>query len=361
MGKGMASGLGDVVGVVERVSRAIAESDTALSRPAVEAAAFSLLRDESPWRVDSSVDSVVSRVIGYGPLQELFADPDTTDILVNGPDEVWVDRGGRLERSAASFASSEDVLSFVERLIAPLGLRIDKSSPMVEARLPDGSRLHAAIPPAAVDVPIIAIRRFTQRVTALSDLVDTGFATQEEIDRLEEAVASRKTIVVSGGTGAGKTTLLNLLGAVIPPDERVVTIEDAAELALPGHVVRLEARSANAEGAGEITIRSLLRSALRLRPDRVILGEVRGAEALDLVSALNTGHKGSLTTIHANSPQEALWRMETLALMAGDTSQTAVRRQLRAAVDLVVQIERAPEGRRLTEIADVDQFDDADS
>ena len=361
MGKGMASGLGDVVGVVERVSRAIAKSDTALSRPAVEAAAFNLLRDESPWRVDSSVDSVVSRVIGYGPLQELFADPDTTDILVNGPDEVWVDRGGQLERSEASFASAEDVLSFVERLIAPLGLRIDQSSPMVEARLPDGSRLHAAIPPAAVDVPIIAIRRFTQRVTALNDLVDTGFASQEEIDRLEEAVVSRKTIVVSGGTGAGKTTLLNLLGAVIPPDERVVTIEDAAELALPGHVVRLEARSANAEGAGEITIRSLLRSALRLRPDRVILGEVRGPEALDLVSALNTGHKGSLTTIHANSPQEALWRLETLALMAGDTSQTAVRRQLRAAIDLVVQIERAPEGRRLTEIADVDQFDDADS
>ena len=348
------------MGVVERVSRAIAESDTVLSKPAVEAAAFNLLRDESPWRVDVSVDSVVSRVIGFGPLQGLFDDPEVTDILVNGPDEVWVDRGGSLELSGASFGSSEDVLSFVERLIAPLGLRVDHSSPLVEARLPDGSRLHAAIPPAAVDVPIVAIRRFTQRVKTLGDLVATGFATREEIDRLAEAVRSRKTIVVSGGTGAGKTTLLNLLGAEIPPEERVVTIEDAAELALPGHVVRLEARTANAEGAGEITIRSLLKSALRLRPDRVILGEVRGAEALDLVSALNSGHRGSLTTVHANSPREALWRLETLALMAGDTSQTAVTRQLRAAIDLVVQIERAPGGRRLTEIADVDQFDEGD-
>jgi pilus assembly protein CpaF len=208
------------------------------------------------------------------------------------------------------------------------------------------------LPPASVDHPLIAIRRFTQRVGALDDLIRAGTATEAQVGRLVQAVTMRKTIVVSGGTGAGKTTLLNLLAGVIDPTERVVTIEEAAELALPGHVVRLEARPANAEGAGAITVRSLLRSALRLRPDRIIVGEVRGPEALDLISALNTGHRGSLTTVHANSPEESLLRLETLALSAGDTSEAAVGRQLRTAVDMVVQIERVGAERKIVAVAD---------
>lgn len=225
---------------------------------------------------------------------------------------------------------------------------------MVDARLADGSRLHAVLPPASVDGPLVAIRRFTQRVSSLNDLVTTRTATADQVDGLVAAVKARRTIVVSGGTGAGKTTLLNLLSSVIDPGERVVTIEDAAELSMSGHVVRLEARPANAEGAGAITIRSLLRSALRLRPDRIILGEVRGPEALDLISALNTGHRGSLTTVHANSPAEAMLRVETLALSAGDTSETAVHRQLVSAVDLVVQIERIGNERRIVAIEEPD-------
>jgi pilus assembly protein CpaF len=272
--------------------------------------------------------------------------------LVNGPDEIWIDRGSGLERAEARFGSADDVVATVERAIAPLGLRIDRASPMVDARLGDGSRLHAVLPPASVDGPLVAIRRFTQRVATLQDFVDTGTATEEQLERLVTAVADRKTIVVSGGTGAGKTTLLNLLAGVIDPTERVVTIEDAAELSLPGHVVRLEARPPNAEGAGAITIRSLLRSALRLRPDRIIVGEVRGSEALDLISALNTGHRGSLTTVHANSPDEAILRIETLALSAGDTSEAAVSRQLLAAVDMVVQLERNHDGRKVVAIDD---------
>lgn len=248
------------------------------------------------------------------------------------------------------------MLSTIERALAPTGLRIDRSAPMVDARLADGSRLHAVLPPAAVDAPLLAIRRFTQRVESLDDLVQAGTATEAQVATLVAAVAVGKTIVVSGGTGVGKTTLLNLLAGSIPPGQRIVTIEDAAELALPGHVVRLEARPANTEGTGEITIRALLRSALRLRPDRIIVGEVRGPEALDLVSALNTGHQGSLTTVHANSPAEAIWRLETLALSAGNTSEPAVRRQLEAAIDLVVQLERHGTGRRIVEISAVDDL-----
>jgi pilus assembly protein CpaF len=241
----------------------------------------------------------------------------------------------------------------VERVIAPLGLRIDRSSPMVDGRLSDGSRIHVVVPPAAVDHPVIAIRRFTQTVASLEELVAVETATPGQVETLARAVRERRTVLVSGGTGTGKTTLLNLLAGLIPAGERVVTIEDAAELRIPGHRVRLETHPANPEGVGEVTIRQLLRSALRLRPDRLIVGEVRGAEALDLIWALNTGHRGSLSTIHANSPGEALWRLETLALSAGDTSEVAVRRQLLAAIDLVVQLERSDGPRVITEIASV--------
>lgn len=340
------------MGVIDRVARVIALGDTDLDRGDLAAEARRLLDLEAPWLAVGAVDEVVDRVVGLGPVQRLFDDPDVSDVLVNGHREVWVDRGADLERVPVSFVSDEDLVATVERVIAPLGLRLDRASPMVDARLPDGSRLHAVLPPASVDHPLLAIRRFTQRVAKLDDLVAAGTATEAQVSRLVEAVQKRRTIVVSGGTGAGKTTLLNLLAGVIAPTERVVTIEEAAELALPGHVVRLEARPANAEGAGAITVRSLLRSALRLRPDRIIVGEVRGVEALDLISALNTGHRGSLTTVHANSPEQSLLRLETLALSAGDTSEAAVSRQLRTAVDLVVQIERAAGLRRIVAIAD---------
>lgn len=346
------------MGVVDRISQAIAIGSTSLEPVDVALEARRLLDTAAPWHGDEEVRSVVHRVTGLGPIQEFFDDPDVSDVLVNGPDEIWIDRGAGLENVAGSFGTADDVVATVERVIAPLGLRLDRSSPMVDARLPDGSRLHAVLPPASVDRPLIAIRRFTQRVSSLEDLVAEGTVSPDELDELVGAVCDRRTIVVSGGTGAGKTTLLNLLASAIDPTERVVTIEDAAELRLPGHVVRLEARPANAEGAGEITIRSLLKSALRLRPDRIIVGEVRGGEALDLISALNTGHRGSLTTVHANSPIEALLRLETLALSAGDTSETAVRRQLHAAIDLVVQIERLGAERRVVAVAARDELED---
>lgn len=338
------------MGIIERVSRAIAEGDVLLSPASVALEAERLLDLESPLRSSEAISGVVDRVIGLGPVQSLFDDADVSDVLVNGHDEVWVDRGRGLERVPHCFVSDEDLIAAVERVIAPLGLRLDRSAPMVDARLADGSRLHAVLPPAAVGRPLVAIRRFTQRVVSLEQLIGVGTATRGQVDLLAGAVRQRRTVVVSGGTGAGKTTLVNLLGAHIPDGERVVTIEDAAELNLPGHVVRLEARPPNAEGAGEITVRMLLRSALRLRPDRIILGEVRGPEALDLISALNTGHRGSLTTVHANSPREAMLRLETLAMSAGDVSESAVTRQLRSAVDLVVQVERTGGDRKIVAI-----------
>lgn len=350
MDRRVAARMGDAMGVIDRISRAIAVGDTSFAPDDVAFEAGRLLDTEAPWHASELLAGVVDRVTGLGPIQALFDDPRVSDVLVNGHDDIWVDRGNGLEAVDVNFESEEDVVATVERAIAPLGLRIDRASPMVDARLPDGSRLHAVLPPASVIGPLIAIRRFTQRVSSLDDLVEAGTATTSEIDLLVGAVRDHRTVVVSGGTGAGKTTLLNLLAGAIEEAERVVTIEDAAELNLPGHVVRLEARPANAEGAGAITIRALLRSALRLRPDRIILGEVRGAEALDLISALNTGHRGSLTTVHANSPEEALLRIETLALTAGDASEVAVTRQLRAAVDMVVQIERSGGKRRIVSI-----------
>ena len=351
MGEGMGAGVGDAMGVIDRVLGDIAAGGVPLRRSDVTAEAERLLSVASPTRASEWAGRVADRVLGLGPLQPLLEDDAVTDILVNGPDEIWVDIGGELTRVDAVFSNELEIYSTVERLIAPLGLRIDRSAPSVDARLPDGSRVHVVVPPAAVDHPVIAIRRFTQAVTSLDQLCESGAANASQIEDLVAAVANRQTILVSGGTGSGKTTLLNLLAGLIPVGERVVTIEDAAELCIPGHRVRLEAHPPNAEGAGEITVRQLLRSALRLRPDRIIVGEVRGAEAMDLVWALNTGHRGSMSTVHANSPQEALWRLETLALSAGDTGQIAVRRQLLAALDLVVQLERIGPSRRISDMA----------
>lgn len=340
------------MGLIARVSEAIALGEASFELGPITREAGRLLAFESPWYVDETVGRVVSEVLGLGPIQKWFDDPRVTDVLVNAPDEVWIDRGDGLELTETRFGSRQEIATMVERCLAPLGLRLDRTRPMVDARLPDGSRLHAVLPPASVGSPLVAVRRFSQRVSSLEGLIAEGSATREQVDLLIEAVRSREAIVISGGTGAGKTTLLNLLAGHIPPTERVVTIEDAAELSLPGHVVRLEAHPPNAEGVGEVTVRDLLRSALRLRPDRIVVGEVRGAEAIDLVSAMNTGHRGSMTTVHANSPDEAMWRLETLALSSDAVSELAVVRQLEASVDWVVQIDRVGNGRQISAISD---------
>jgi pilus assembly protein CpaF len=298
------------------------------------------------------VGDVLAAVGGLGPLEPVLADPAVTDVLVNGPGpgKVWVERGGVLRRVPVEL-SADAIEHLIEKVVAPLGLRVDRSSPLVDARLPDGSRVNAVVPPLAVDGPCLTIRRFAARTFPL-----TAFASAPVAALLAWAVASRLNVLVSGGTGAGKTTLLNALGAHIPPAERVVTVEDAAELRLPGdHVVRLEARPANAEGAGEVRVRDLVRNALRMRPDRILVGEVRGPEALDMLQAMNIGHEGSLSTCHANSPADALRRVETMVLMGDvDLPLAAVRSQLRSALDLVVQVARRPDGsRRVVAVAEV--------
>lgn len=353
MGPVLGADLGDAVGLIERLAEEIAAGASPLHRRAVTNEASRLLARQAPRASLEWAGRVADAVLGLGPLEPLLRDPEVTDVLVNGAEEIWVERGGALEPAEVSFAGDGALMAAVDRVLAPLGLRVDRSSPVAAARLPDGSRLHVVIPPASVDHPVLAIRRFTQAIGSLDELVECQGATIEQAERLGEAVTSNRTILISGGTGSGKTTLLNVLGGLIPAGERIVTIEDAAELSIPGHRIRLEAHPANAEGVGEITIRQLLRSALRLRPDRIIVGEVRGPEALDLVSALNTGHRGSMSTVHANSPREALWRLETLALSAGDTSERAIRRQLFSAIDVVVHLERAGGARRIVSIESV--------
>lgn len=288
------------------------------------------------------VDRVVARIQGLGPLAPLLADPEVSEVMVNGPGPVWVERGGRLTCTDV-VVDAATIDRLVERVVAPLGLRADRTAPLVDARLADGSRVHVALPPLAVDGPYVTIRRFRPRRVTLAEVAPPDLEAL-----LIAAVADRANIVVSGGSGAGKTTLLNALGAHIPGSQRIVTVEDVAELSLPGdHVLRLEARPANAEAVGAVTIRDLVRNALRMRPDRLVVGEVRGPEALDLVQALNTGHAGSMATCHANSPVDAVERLATLALM-GDIALPlgAIRGQFLAAVDLVVQVGREPSGRR---------------
>jgi pilus assembly protein CpaF len=299
---------------------------------------------------------IVRDTVGLGPLEELLDDPRVEEVMVNGPDRVYVERAGRIEATAVSFDSEEALRNAIERILSPLGRRIDELSPMVDARLGDGSRVNVVIPPLSIDGPVLSIRRFRVRRPGPEELVESGTLSELERDRLEEAVATRRSILISGGTGSGKKTLLNAISSFIATGERVVTIEDAAELRLQQpHVVRLESRPASVEGRGEVTIRDLLRNALRMRPDRLVIGEVRGAEALDLLTALNTGHDGALSTVHANSPSDALARVETLALMAGvGLPHAAIAEQARRGIDLVVQIARRPGGaRRVTEIAEV--------
>lgn len=305
-----------------------------------------LVEADSPLLASTELDDVVGRVdrllFGLGPLEPLLADPDITEVMVNGPGAVWIERHGTLRRTELEL-DDEALRVVVDRIVGPLGLRVDRTSPFVDARLPDGSRVNIAVPPLAIDGPYITVRRFRPNPWSLTEFCS---APVERV--LVDAVQSRASIVVSGGTGSGKTSLLNALAAHIDPVTRVVTIEDAAELRLPGdHTVRLEARPANAEGVGRVSVRDLLRNALRMRPDRLIIGEVRGAEALDMIQAMNTGHDGSMSTCHANSPLDALRRIEAMALM-GDVQLPVdvVREHLRSALDLVVHVARDPHGGR---------------
>jgi pilus assembly protein CpaF len=299
---------------------------------------------------------ILRDTVGLGPLEELLDDPEVEEVMVNGPADVYVERRGRIEATEVRFADEAELRNSIERILAPLGRRVDELSPMVDARLADGSRVNVVIPPLAVDGPAVSIRRFSAARPDPGRLVELGTFSESMHDLLAEAVRARRSLLISGGTGSGKTTLLNALSSFVSGAERIVTIEDAAELRLQQpHVVRLESRPASVEGRGEVTIRDLLRNALRMRPDRIVIGEVRGAEALDLLTALNTGHRGALSTVHANSPADALRRLETLALMAGiGLPHAAIREQLGRGFELVVHLDRLANGRRVVaEIAEV--------
>ena len=299
---------------------------------------------------------IAERAFGLGPLEPLLGDPAVEELMVCGTEPVWIERGGRLERTVVRFASERELRDAIERILAPLGRRVDEAEPLCDARLPDGSRVNVVIPPLALDGPVLTIRRFRRRGFSADDLVANGTLTRPLLDFLGNLVRSRASILVCGGTGSGKTTTLNVLSSFIDVGERVVTIEDAAELRLcQPHVIRLEARPPNLEGRGEVTIRRLVHNALRMRPDRIVVGEVRGPEALDMLTALSTGHDGSLCTIHAGSPAEALRRVETLALMADlGLPHAALREQVADAFDLVVCQARAADGtRRVVAVAEV--------
>lgn len=305
---------------------------------------------------DTVVRGLVDEIMGYGPLQPLLDDPLVSEIMVNGPSRVYIERLGRLEATQVRFRDRAHLKATVEKMLAFTGRRVDDASPMVDARLPDGSRINAVIHPIAVGGDALTIRKFSRDPLTIPQLVEMGTLSQALADFLAAAVRGRLNIIVSGGTGSGKTTTLNALSAFIPIQDRIVTIEDAAELQLQqDHRVSLEARPANVEGRGEIPIRALVRNALRMRPDRIIVGEVRGGEALDMLQAMNTGHEGSLTTAHANTPRDCLSRLETMVLMAGaDLPLAAIRQQIASALDLVVQQTRLPDGsRRIVEVTEI--------
>lgn len=302
------------------------------------------------------IREVIQETKGFGPLDPLLADPTVSDILVNGCDKVYVERGGRLHKTQVVFRDNAHLLNIIDRIVSRVGRRIDEKSPMVDARLPDGSRVNAIIPPLALDGPSLSIRKFKSDIASLDSLLKWGSMTKQMADVLTCAVKSRLNIIISGGTGSGKTTLLNSLSAQIPEDERIITIEDSAELSLQQeHIVRLETRPSNIEGEGAVTARDLVINALRMRPDRVVIGECRGAESLDMLQAMNTGHDGSLTTLHANNPRDALGRLETMVLFSGvDLPERTIRNQISSAVDIIVQASRLSDGtRRVTHITEI--------
>ncbi|MFF5175555.1 CpaF family protein [Micromonospora sp. NPDC000089] len=318
-----------------------------------------LARDGSPLAVADSARiaaELLDEILGHGPIEPLLRDPDVTEIMVNGPDQIFVERFGRIHRVEATFVDEQHLRRVIDRIVSRVGRRVDESSPMVDARLPDGSRVNVVLPPVALDGSMLTVRKFAHEALTANDLVGYGTFTPEVAQFLYACVRGRLDIVISGGTGSGKTTTLNVLSSFLPPDERIVTIEDAAELQLrQNHVLRLESRPANIEGRGEITIRDLVRNALRMRPDRIVIGEVRDGAALDLLQAMNTGHNGSLTTVHANAPRDSVARLETMCLMAGlELPVRAIREQIASAVDLVVHQSRLRDGtRRVTHVTEV--------
>ena len=297
-----------------------------------------------------------AELLGFGPLEPLLADESISEIMVNGPDQIWVERNGKLQETNTRFADDDHVRRIIDRIISPLGRRCDETMPMVDARLPDGSRVNAIIPPLCLNGPSLTIRKFFKTPLSGADLVRRGSASTELMDFLYACVLGRLNVIVSGGTGTGKTTLLNVLSSFIPEDERIITIENAAELQLQQrHVVTLESRPANIEGRNEISIRDLVVNALRMRPDRIVVGECRAGESLDMLQAMNTGHDGSMTTLHANSPRDALHRMETMVMMAGmDLPIRAIREQVASAINVIVQLERMQDGsRRITYVSEI--------
>jgi len=309
---------------------------------------------------DQITKDLTDDILGHGPLERLLADDNVTEIMVNGPFDIWVERNGKLSPTTVKFQDDSHLRRILNKIVAQVGRRIDESSAMVDARLPDGSRINAIIPPLSLSGPLVTIRKFSRNRWDFQDMIRFGTLTAESIEFLVRCVQARLNILVSGGTGTGKTTMLNVLSQAIPDTDRIVTIEDSAELSLAQrHTLRLEARPPNIEGEGEVTIRDLVRNALRMRPDRIIVGEVRGTEALDMLQAMNTGHEGSLTTVHANSARDALSRIETMVIMAGfDLPLRAVRQQLSSALDLIVQIERMQDGgRRVTSITEVQRME----
>jgi len=330
------------------------------ARDAVVAAARSLIAQEMPGIVgavrDELVQSVADEVLGLGPVEPLIRDVAVSEVMVNAPDQVFYEKEGRLYLSSVRFRDAQHIMRIVERIVAPLGRRVDESSPMVDARLADGSRVNVIIPPVAPKSPTITIRKFQADKMTIEDLIGIGSMTRELAEFFRACVQVRLNIIVSGGTGTGKTTMLNALSSFIPDTERIVTIEDPTELRLQqGHVVSLEARPSSLEGKGEVTQRDLVRNALRMRPDRIIVGEVRGAEAFDMMQAMNTGHEGSLGTVHANSPRDALARIENMILMAGlDLPMRAIREQITSAIHIVMQIARLADGsRRVTNVSEI--------
>jgi pilus assembly protein CpaF len=327
------------------------QSEERLHTTVVEEIQSLLDAEEAPLSAEERqrlVREIARDVMGYGPIENFLDDPTVTEVMVNGTDHIYVERDGLIQPTNARFISEEHLRRVIDRIVSQIGRRVDEASPMVDARLPDGSRVNAVIPPLSLDGSILTVRKFAKDPFQASDLIEMGTMTPQVATVLTAAVEGGLNILVSGGTGTGKTTLLNVLSSFVPAFERVVTIEDAVELQLhQDHVIRLEARPPNAEGQGEVTIRDLVRNSLRMRPDRIIVGEVRGAEALDMLQAMNTGHDGSLSTVHANAPRDALARVETMVLMAGfDLPSRAIREQIASALHLVVHIERMRDGKR---------------
>jgi pilus assembly protein CpaF len=309
---------------------------------------------------DRIAHEIADDILGHGPLERLLADESVTEIMVNGPHDVWIERQGRLYETTVRFTDDSHLRRIINKMVAQVGRRIDESSPMVDARLPDGSRVNAIIPPLSLSGPLVTIRKFSKKRLMMDDMIRLGTLSTETIEFLQRCILAELNILVSGGTGTGKTTLLNALSTAIPDADRIVTIEDSAELRLnQRHVLRLEGRPKNIEGEGEVSIRDLVRNSLRMRPDRIIVGEVRGAEALDMLQAMNTGHDGSLSTVHANTPRDSLSRLETMVLMAGfELPLRAIRQQVASALDLIVHLERLEDGsRRVTSITEVGRME----